>query len=197
MKLPELEHIIRASSAITQQEHFVVIGSQALLGTHPDAPVELLASMEVDLYPRDAPEDSILIDGSIGEGSTFHKTFGYYAHGVGPETATLPEGWEGRLVPVCSENTKGATGWCLEVHDLAASKLIAGRPWDLDFVRNLNQCAMVDLHQLAERLLAAPTDPQVLRRSLDVLKALTASDDLLKRLRDSDDLLGPLKDSRG
>ncbi len=33
-----------------------------------------------------------LIDGSIGELSPFHETFGYYAHGLGPETAALPAG---------------------------------------------------------------------------------------------------------
>ncbi len=27
-------------------------------------------------------------------------TFGYYAHGVGPETAKAPAGWEQRLVRV-------------------------------------------------------------------------------------------------
>ena len=46
-------------------------------------------------------------------------------------TATLPSGWEGRLVAVRNENTLGATGWCLEPHDLWVSKAIAGRPKDL------------------------------------------------------------------
>jgi len=34
-------------------------------------------------------------------------------------------------------NTGGATGWCLEVHDLAVSKLVARRERDLDLVRDL------------------------------------------------------------
>jgi len=57
----------------------------------------------------------------------FHQTFGYYAHGVGESTEILPEGWRDRLVKVERERTMGAIGWCLEVHDLAASKLAAGR----------------------------------------------------------------------
>jgi hypothetical protein len=34
-------------------------------------------------------------------------------------------------------NTGGAVGWCLEAHDLAVSKLIAGRAKDLEFVAGL------------------------------------------------------------
>ena len=45
------------------------------------------------------------IDSTIGEGSPFQRAFGYDAHGVGPETAVLPEGWRNRLVLVCGEDT--------------------------------------------------------------------------------------------
>jgi hypothetical protein len=41
-----------------------------------------------------------LIDANLGDGSPFHREYGYCAHGVGPETAYAPEGWEERLVPV-------------------------------------------------------------------------------------------------
>jgi hypothetical protein len=42
MKRDELEHVLRASAAITRDNSFVVIGSQAVLLPHPDAPAELL-----------------------------------------------------------------------------------------------------------------------------------------------------------
>lgn len=161
MKRSELEHVIRAASAITLDEEFVIIGSQALLGEHPDAPEQLLVSIEVDIYPRTKPENSSLVDGAIGEGSTFQDTFGYYAHGVGPETATLPERWEERLVPVKNENTGGATGWCLETHDLAVSKLAAGREKDLDFVKGLVRNRLVDINVLRDRLRATPLESAV------------------------------------
>jgi hypothetical protein len=45
---------------------------------------------------------------------------------------------------VRNENTKGATGWCLEVHDLAASKLVAGREKDFAFLRGLFQHGLAD-----------------------------------------------------
>lgn len=147
MNRSQLEHIIRAAAGNTDANDIVVIGSQAILATFPEAPRELLLSVEADVFPRDRPADSILIDGAIGERSLFHQTYGYYAHGVDETTATLPAGWRDRLVPIHNENTRGATGWCLEVHDLAVSKLIAGRNKDRVFVAALFR------HQLADPIL--------------------------------------------
>lgn len=154
-----LEHVLRAAAAISQERDFVVIGSQAVLGQFPYAPEALLSSIEVDVYPRYAPEKSELIDGAIGELSTFHQTFGYYAHGVDETTATLPAGWADRLVPVQNDNTGGAVGWCLEVHDLAASKLVAGRERDLDFITILVREGLVSTAVLAERIRGLPLPP--------------------------------------
>lgn len=137
MTREQLEHVLRASAAITGSDHIVVIGSQAILGTFPDAPPELLKSFEVDVFTFRAPEDADLIEGSIGEASPFQVTFGYFAHGVGQETATLPDGWRDRLVEIRTPNTGTATGLCLEVHDLAVSKLAAGRKKDIEYVTGL------------------------------------------------------------
>jgi len=151
----ELEHVLRAAGALADELVLVVVGSQAILGAWPDAPADLTVSLEVDLYPEAAPEKSILIDGSIGEKSMFHETFGYYAHGVGPETATLPTGWRQRAVVVENENTRGVRGLCLGLADLAISKLAAGRPKDLDFVRGMMRRGKVraaDLEPLFQEL---------------------------------------------
>ena len=109
MTRSELEHIIRAACAIAGDTELVIIGSQAVLGQFPNAPEELLTSTEADVFPKNRPERADLIEGSIGELSPFHETFGYYAQGVGPETATLPLGWQERLVVVRSAATRGAT----------------------------------------------------------------------------------------
>jgi len=98
MNRAALEHILRAAAAVADVRDLVVIGSQAVLGQFPEAPDALLASIEADVFPRHAPEKSDLIDGAIGELSGFHQAFGYYAHGVDDTTATLPAGWEERLV---------------------------------------------------------------------------------------------------
>ena len=97
MTRTELEHIIRAVAAITNEKELIVIGSQAILGQYPDAPKKLLVSDEADIYAPRRPELSDLIDGALGELSRFETTFGYRADGVGPGTATLPRGWKDRL----------------------------------------------------------------------------------------------------
>ena len=91
----------------------------------------------------------------------FHQTYGYYAHGVGPETAALPRGWEERTVSIKNDNTGGGEGKCLEVHDLAVSKLVAGRERDLDFVRNLVRFRLIDPTVFKERLGTVALDPQL------------------------------------
>jgi hypothetical protein len=127
MTREQLEHLIRAAADIATDDDIIVIGSQAILAQFPDAPPSLRVSVEADVFPRNHPERADLIDGSIGELSPFHATYGHYAHGVDETTAVLPDGWRDRLVAVRNANTRGATGWCLEVHDLIVSKLAAGR----------------------------------------------------------------------
>jgi hypothetical protein len=163
MTREQLEHLLRASIGVLQERapadgELVVIGSQAILGQFPDASSELLRSMEADLYPRHAPELADVIDGAIGEGSAFHDTFGYYAQGVGPETAILPDGWLDRVFRVESPAAWRAVGLCLEVHDLAISKYVAGREKDLEFTRELARLKMTKPTVLRDRLAHTPVD---------------------------------------
>ena len=139
---------MRAAGSIAGDD-VVIIGSQALLGAFPDAPSELLLSMEADMYPMNDPGASDVIDGAIGDGSQFHATFGVYAHGVGPETAVAPSGWQERLIRVDA-------GWCLEPHDLMLAKLAAGRERDWDFVEAAVRHGLVHVRILRERLELMP-----------------------------------------
>ena len=163
MKRSELEHLIRAAGRIAGERELVVIGSQAILGQFPDAPPALLRSMECDLYPRKRPELADKVDGAIGEASKFHERFGYYAQGVAPDTATLPGGWQRRLVRVENVNTRGYAGLCLEVHDLAISKYVAGREKDLEFTRELARHGMTEKKTLRTRLTATKLDTALAR----------------------------------
>jgi hypothetical protein len=139
----------------------VVIGSQAILGGFPQAPREFLVSIEADVYPMDDPGRGELIDGSIGEGSPFQRTYGYYAHGVDNTTAILPRGWRERLILVTGGGTQGARGWCLEVHDLAISKYADGREKDLIFTRDLARHGLTARDTLLERLTVTELNPTV------------------------------------
>lgn len=149
MTRDQLEHVIRAAAAISGDDQIVVVGSQAILGQFPNAPAALLVSEEADVYPLVKTDRADLIDGSIGELSPFHAAFGYYAQGVGPETAILPSGWRERLIVVPVE---GARGLCLEVHDLLVSKLIAGRDKDQEFVTVALHEGLARLETVLERL---------------------------------------------
>jgi hypothetical protein len=152
MKRSDLEHLIRAAGAIANDREIIIIGSQSVLGQFPNAPALLLRSIEADLYPLHHPERADMIDGAIGEGSAFHQSFGYYAQGVGENTAVLPSGWRDRLVAVNNANTNGVTGLCLEIHDLAISKYVAGREKDREFTRELVRHGMLDKRTLLARL---------------------------------------------
>ena len=108
--------------------------------------------MEADIYPRNHPDKADKVDGAIGEGSSFHQLHGYYAQGVGEETAVLPKDWATRLIPINNENTNGVTGYCLEAHDLAISKIIAGRPKDMEFLQELVRHNMIRKKTMLHRL---------------------------------------------
>lgn len=74
--------------------------------------------------------------------------------------AVLPLGWRDRLVPVRTQGTGDGIGLCLEVHDLAISKLVAGREKDLKFLGGLVRHALVTAPTLRERLEQTGLDPE-------------------------------------
>lgn len=152
MRRNEFEHVVAAAAQVTGESELVVIGSQAILGSFPNAPESMLLSMEADVYPRQHPEKADEIDGSLGDGSPFHETYGYYAHGVGPETAKAPMGWEDRLVRVDIPPRVGSqqspVALCLEPHDLVLAKCVAGRQRDWDFAKEALRHNLVNAHSL-------------------------------------------------
>lgn len=162
----ELEHLLRASSGTTGEKDFVIIGSQSVLGKHPDAPRELRQSMELDLYVRGRPDLARELERNLGELSRFMETYDYYVDPVGPDTALLPAGWETRLTPVCNENTGGATGWCIDPVDLTIAKLAASRPKDIAFIRGMLKHHFIRPVEI-ERLIATFDDEKLRQRLTD------------------------------
>lgn len=154
MKREAFEHTIRAAGAILGVNEVLVIGSQAIHASYSGMIPEAHRSIETDISALEDPDGSKadLIDGSIGELSAFQETFGYYAQGVTPKTAVLPEGWRKRLVPFKTPSTNGVTAFCLEAHDLWISKAIAGRTKDIEFCRSLLKRKLVKENILEERL---------------------------------------------
>ena len=154
MTREQLEHAIRAACDVSRDTELWIFGSQAILGEFPNAPKSLRASIEVDIQPKNRPETVDVIDGTLGELSMFNQTHGFYVHGISVESVKLPDGWKQRTVSISDPiSTHGKTGFCLEVHDLAASKLAAYREKDREFVRLLLIEKMIDMEIFTERIL--------------------------------------------
>lgn len=175
----ELEHLIRASTSVLNIYEVLVIGSQSILGAFPHAPGELLRSREADLCPwPDADERKIdLIDGVLGEGSTFDDTFGYYAQGVGLNTAVLPMGWQSRLLRIQTQATGGMIGWCLDPGDLFLSKLHANREKDRDFCLSMLSYRLINPAELQDRVAQMPVDAHEKTRLKAAIQRMVAETD--------------------
>lgn len=178
MRRDEFEHVIAAAAEVSGEREIVVIGSQAILGSFRDPPETMLFSAEADVYPLNAPAKAEEIDGSLGDGSYFHGTFGYYAHGVGPETAVAPAGWEGRLVrveiPLRVAQKKNAVALCLEPHDLVLAKCVAGRDRDWAFARDAIAADLVRVDVLLARISDLPRSSEDKEHLRNMLVGLAA-----------------------
>ena len=148
--------MIAAAAEVSGETELVVVGSQAILGPFPDAPESMLRSQEADIYPHRHPEKADAIDGSLGDGSWFQRSHGYYAHGVAPETAKAPAGWQERLIAIEIPPRVGshlrAVALCLEPHDLVLAKCVAGRERDWDFATEALRHNLVEAHVLFARI---------------------------------------------
>ena len=157
MTREQLAHVLRAAAKIASDPNILVVGSQAILGSHSEDELPEVAwmSVEADLAFFDDttnPSKSDEVDGSIGELSQFHETFSYYGQGVDLTTAKLPDGWEPRLVPFQPPSSAPAEAKCVEKHDLVISKLVAMREKDKAFAEAPLDAGLVDLRTLLERV---------------------------------------------
>ena len=175
MTRAQLEHAIRAACSIAGDSELWIFGSQAILGQFPDAPEALRESAECDVTPKNRPEATDKIDGALGELSQFHQTYGFYVHGLSLEAATLPDGWKDRTNKIQNSNTKQYAGHCVEAHDLAASKLVAFRDKDREFVRILLMKDLIHADTLAGRVESLPCSPEERARLTEWIKR-TAED---------------------
>lgn len=174
MRKSEFLHIIRAAAGITDCNQFLVIGSQAILGhfLNQDDDFQFWESRELDIVPM--PFDQCLadvIEGSIGELSAFDDTFGVHAHGVGPETAVFPEGWEDRATMA---DVSGVNVIVPSPEDLAIAKYVAGREKDHAFIASMWETGLLDYdlmrrlaHERPKREETAGISPEELEKRMD------------------------------
>jgi hypothetical protein len=162
MNRSQFAHTVRAAAAVLGVNEVLVIGSQAAHASLSQLFPAINRSIETDIASLNDDDGKLadLIDGSIGEASMFQETHGYYAQGVEPKTAILPEGWRRRLVAFNTPETNGVTAYCLELHDLWVSKALAGRPKDREFCKELLSRGHVERKTLEERLKKVKSQPK-------------------------------------
>lgn len=152
MRKPDFDHVIAAAVDVSGEREIVVIGSQAILASVDHPPAALVESMELDVYPLNDPDKAEEIDAVLGDGSPFQGTYGFYAHGVGPESVKAPAGWQERLirvaVPPRPAQKVEPIAYCLELHDLVLAKCAAGRERDWNYAREMLKRELVELDEL-------------------------------------------------
>lgn len=179
MKRAELAHILRAACDITHDPNILVIGSQAILGSFPEErlPDDVIGSIEADVAFFDDADDrkADLVDGGIGEASRFHETFGIYGQGVSVTTASVPEGWQDRLVRFEDPEAAPSQALCLDPHDLVVAKLVVGREKDRVFARALLRARLIHAELLVARAQTLDEPPPTKRRVVELILALARS----------------------
>jgi hypothetical protein len=173
-----LRRIIRAAAAMLDEDTVVVVGSQSILASFREfmLPDDAMMSAEADILPFDDDDEvkADQVDGLLGEASHFYEKYGIYADGVSPWTASLPSGWDQRLVRI-EDRASGAVGLCLHPEDLCVAKVVAGRAKDIRFLAAVFEVGLVDPDAVARKLTTVPlrhSETDVIRRARGVLDAV-------------------------
>lgn len=164
MRKEELfEAILKAAERVGATE-WVVIGSQAVHGALPNAPISRVErSDDADAFPVDYEEWMFEpLHTELGFDSDFNKEKGYYFEVVRPEIARFPKGWERRIKTnaIGEINVRGSNRQVTvsfpDLHDLLAAKLSVKRPHDTAFFRQIYRLGVVDQNLLLQRLAEVP-----------------------------------------
>lgn len=152
MQKSHLFDLILAVKDILSDELPVIVGSQATHALSADPPEIALESIECDfiLFGGKAVERE-RINNDLGVFSPFQREHGYYADALGLATVVLPSGWQDRLLPLHDSNGN-TVAKCLEIHDLAVSKLVAGREKDHEFLEAALASDLIRIDELLSRL---------------------------------------------
>ncbi len=153
MTLSALQHLIRSASSLAEDRRFLVLGSASLLASFPelgDGSSPLTTTYDADLCPEPFDElTGTMLEEALGEKRAYFRRHGYHADILRDSILdTLPEGWRSRLVdiPACPEAK------AIHPTDLAAVKLLVGRPKDLALLSTLHASNLLDSAIIRERI---------------------------------------------
>ena len=151
MKKKYLLDLVHRVSQLTSIATPVIVGSQSLFAITDDVPDAVRDSIECDFMLASGGIEAIqVVNETLGIISEFSAAHGYYADGLGLATVVLVPGWEDRLQPLIDQEGQ-VVARCLELHDAAVSKLMAGREKDFDFISALLDRELVSIETLMER----------------------------------------------
>jgi hypothetical protein len=176
MNLAALQHLIRSAHALAEEVPLLVLGSASLLASFPelgDPQGPLASTFDADLCPDPFDElTATMLDEALGENRTYFRIHGYHADILRDSILeTLPTGWRDRLVPVPETEAAHA----LDPHDLAAVKLLVGRPKDLALIRELHTAGQLHPMIVRERIDLLPISVELMPRILDVYRSTFGS----------------------
>ncbi|CQR45066.1 conserved hypothetical protein [Thiomonas sp. CB3] len=164
MKRADIELLLNQAKLLTNHSHFVIIGSLSILGAAERPPESMTLSIDVDLYPRDDPGRVSEMACHLGLGSAFEEEHGFYADPVSPRLASLPEGWESRMIPI--QFPSGVTAWFIEPNDAAVSKYVRSEPRDRAWIRGGLSAGILSMPTIEYRLRETYADD----REIDLAK---------------------------
>lgn len=151
MKKFYLLDLVQRVSDLTGIATPIIVGSQSLFAITNDVPSMVRDSIECDfMLASHGVQAMQIVNDELGILSSFSREAGYYADGLGLATVVLVPGWQDRLQPLKDESGK-TVAQCLEPHDAAVSKLMAGREKDFQFISALLDCQLISLETLIER----------------------------------------------
>ena len=152
MTKSRLLDLLRRATVLSAGQRLILAGSQAFYASASSAPHLVERSEEADLLLVGVDRSLFLrLDEALGMESPHLRETGVFAHPVGLGTIVLPSGWEQRLVPF-GQDEGLPNVWALEIHDLAASKLMAGRDKDFEFLHALLEHTFCDFPTLLARM---------------------------------------------
>ncbi|MGC2238745.1 MAG: DUF6036 family nucleotidyltransferase [Pyrinomonadaceae bacterium] len=160
MRKSDLFELVAAIKSVAPEETPVIVGSQAVHLVTNFPPEIVRQSIECDfLLIGGKSETRAEINKKLGVFSKFQIEHGFYADALGLATVILPPNWQDRLQNFEDENGNVIAN-VAEIHDIAVSKLIAGREKDFLFLKELFIREIIGIDIFLERVRLVGSMPQ-------------------------------------
>lgn len=160
MRKSDLFELISAIKHIAPEETPIIVGSQAVHAVTNFLPEIVQQSIECDFLLAGGKSDArARINKKLGVFSSYQIEHGFYADALGLASVVLPPKWQERLHALEDENGN-TIAYAAEIHDIAVSKLIAGREKDFLFLKELLVREIIEIDTFLERVRLIQSMPQ-------------------------------------